>query len=492
MIWLQVERGPTSMMSFRKSLAWAYAGQIASNLLTFVGSIIVARLLSPHEMGIYAIAMATFGVFGIVSTFGTYSFIIREAELAEEAVRTAYTINALIEVTLALILIAFSFVAGAFFRDPGAALVLRVAAVGPVLGALTFRAAAMMQRDLDFRRSTIISTLSALIATAITVVSAYLGASYLSPAFGGLASAVTGIVGFTLTRPRDMIPHFSLTNWRPITAFGTRMLSIGGIQTLCERCGEVALGRILGLSALGLYSRASSLDTLIYNQVYGTAGKVLFPQIADEYRRTGKLHDPFVRNLRFLTALIVPMLFGLAVLSRPVIHILYGEKWVQAAAPLSMLMISQAVVMCYAMNWEIFVLKDETKLQARLEVSRSVFGLALFLYAATVSITAAAAARILTASIGLLLYAPYLRRFADLDSREFVRIALEAIGLGVLASGPALLLMLERHWDAGTPLTLMIPAVLLGGLFWLLALFALGHPLSQEVLLIWRRVASRR
>ena len=214
------------------SLAWAYAGQIISSLLTFCGSVIVARLLSPHEMGIYAIAMATFGLFGIVSTFGTYSFVIREASLTENSLRAAYTINAIIELALAFVLVVFSYIATDFFGDVGAAQVLRIAAIGPILGALTFRAAAMMQRDMDFRKSTIISTLSAAIATATTVASAYLGASYLSPAFGGVASGLTGIVAFTLARPRDMIPGLSLDHWRPIATFGMRMLSIGGVQAL--------------------------------------------------------------------------------------------------------------------------------------------------------------------------------------------------------------------------------------------------------------------
>src|SRR3954470_20714151 len=106
-------------MSVRKSLVWAFSGQLLTFAITFGGSVIVARLLSPREMGVYAAAGAISGVISFVTAFGLGAYIIRETDLTEIKIASAFTINALLSVVLAAAIFAVSFWGGDFLGDPG-------------------------------------------------------------------------------------------------------------------------------------------------------------------------------------------------------------------------------------------------------------------------------------------------------------------------------------------------------------------------------------
>ena len=131
---------------------------------------------------------------------------------------------------------------------------------------------------------------------------------------------------------------------------------------------ELALGRLSGLPALGVYVRAANLSNMIWDNVYGSLTRVAFTQLAEDNRQGKPLGDTFLRTLQLVTGFLWPALCGIAVLSQPLVHILYGAKWHPAAAPLSCLMISQAISLSYGLNWELFVINNETGRQVRIRI----------------------------------------------------------------------------------------------------------------------------
>jgi O-antigen/teichoic acid export membrane protein len=78
----------------RRALAWMSIAQGSFFVLQFAGSVILARLLTPYEMGVYAIAMAVVGLLGIVQATGLRSFVVREPDLSEATAATVFTVNA--------------------------------------------------------------------------------------------------------------------------------------------------------------------------------------------------------------------------------------------------------------------------------------------------------------------------------------------------------------------------------------------------------------
>ena len=364
---------------------------------------------------------------------------------------------------------------------------LRLIAVTPILNAFAFRPSAMLQREMQFAPVSLIGIAGAVATTLVTVTAAFMGASYMSPAFGALMSPLIGAIAFNAVAPHHASLRCTLEGWRDILRFGLRIMSISGVAVLCTRLAEIILGRVLGLSALGIYARASTLSNMVFENVYGTMTRVIFVQLAQQYRETGELKQGFLTGLRLVTAIMWPLLIGLAVLAGPAIRLLYGERWLGAAAPLSLLMIAQALVLCFGMNWELFVLRDETARQTRLEVTRSTLGLIAVALLAPFGLVAAAAGRIVEAASGVLLYTRHVRRLSGADAGEIGRLLFGNGLLLIPAVGPALALMAVHRWSPRTPLPEVFGAVGVGILLWLIALARTNHPLWGEM----RRVAQR-
>jgi O-antigen/teichoic acid export membrane protein len=248
---------------------------------------------------------------------------------------------------------------------------------------------------------------------------------------------------------------------------------------------------MLGLASLGLYSRASNLASLIFQNLYGTATGVIFAQLSKTFRETGELRAPFLRGLEMILAVMWPLLIGLAVLSQPAVHILYGAKWQAAAQPLSLLMIAQFVILSFGMNWELFVLRDETARQTNYEIFRAVGGLVLFALGSLFGLSAAAAGRIGEATIGAVAYLPHMSRLSGASLPEFGKVYLESVLLTIAAVSPSLGLMLWSGWSPETSPILIALAVLSGLGLWALALKQLRHPFLNEILHVLERMRQR-
>jgi O-antigen/teichoic acid export membrane protein len=238
---------------------------------------------------------------------------------------------------------------------------------------------------------------------------------------------------------------------------------------------------MLGLPALGLFGRASNLATMIFSNMYGTITRVVFVKLSQDYREHGKLREPFLKWLRVIAGFMGPVLLGLAVLSKPAILLLYGEKWLGAALPLSLLMVAHFIALRFAMNWELFVIRDQLKVQTALEFVRSVVSLFNRAIGCLFGLVGAAVASIVDAIFSIVLYGKQIDRLIEAEPNDLMHATAETIGITFAAIFPAFVLMVWTGWDAHTPLPLVSASVAMGAIFWLVTLAWLRHPLFEEI-----------
>lgn len=475
-------------MSIRRNLIWSAGAQILFFGLQFGSQIVVTRLLSPYEVGVYAVALSTNGLLATLQTFSLLSLLVREPELDEALVDTVFTINAALNILLALLVYAASFVAARVYAEPGVGSVMALIAVAPLVSIFELRPSGLLQRELQFSKIAMASAGKAIVASAVTILGVLAGHSYMSMAWGNLAGAITAVVIVNAFGLRHFALRLSLARWRTVMTFGLRMVAIGGVNTLSTRLGELILGRILGLSALGLFSRAASLHSVIWDNIHTVFTKVVFADLAEQQRQAGSLRKAYLGILANMTALLWPVFAGIAVLSGPLVHLLYGPKWIGAAPLLSMLALAGVLLTCVTMTWEVFVIRDETKLQVKIEYRRAGLSLAYFTGGAFFGgLLGAAMARLADAATAILMYRPPLARLTETTTADVVPIYGRSFLLALTAIAPAGALMLAVHGDPAVPLWQVAAAVALGVAFWAVTLVLCRHPLVEE----GRRLKSR-
>ncbi len=478
-------------MTVRSAFAWSITGQIASFAATFGTTVLLARLLSPREIGIYAAGLAVVGILQAISAFGVGSYVIRENELTPTTLSTAFTINAALCLMLAGLVFAAGFSNWITAGEPEVRSVLQLLSVVPLLNAFELRPATMLQRQMNFQIISIVTTARALAGAVITIVAAWFGAGALSAAYGGIVQALVGAIGFSLLARSHVGVSISTVGWRTMVRFGLQTLAIGGVSSASARASEFILGRMLGFSALGLYSRASALSNTLFQNFYGSMARVLFSRLAEDHRSNAGTARSYLNGLDIVLAIMWPLLAGLSVLAGPVVQILFGSKWLSAATPLSVLLVAQAISLTFAMNHELFVLRDRLGQQSWLETVRSIVGLVAFTVGCYFGLTAAALARLLDGIVGVALYVPLLPMLSGVRRRALLVVYLRSAALAVVAVAPAVGVMMYKAWDPATSPLVIAMAVTVGIAFWILLLSYLRHPLSIELARLIAQVRNR-
>ena len=290
---------------------------------------------------------------------------------------------------------------------------------------------------------------------------------------------------------RHLSFRLRLREWRLVTAFGLQMMAISGVTVLSGRLADIVLGRILGLGALGIFSRASGINALVWENIHAVLGRIFLSDLAERRRKGQSLRHAYLKILEVLTALLWPAFAGLAVLARPLVETVYGKEWVAAADPLSLLCVSSIVLISVSMTWEVFVICGETGRQARLETQRNLLGLGVFCLGCLVSLVGAAGARILDAAISITLYRRPLQRMTDTSWADVLPIYRRSAILTGSAIAPSLALMGAYGFSAATPFGACLLSALFGVAAWLGALALMGHPLYGEMLRVKAKVLAK-
>jgi len=479
-------------MAVRRSLAWMAFGQGSFFLLQFIGSVVIARLLTPYDTGVFAIAMAVVGLISVIQALGLSNYLVREPELTPDIVATAATVNILISMIMAIGIAGLGVLGGSLFKEPGVRDVLLVLAIVPVIGHLAFVPGAMLEREGNFRIIALLKAGSTALGLGLTIVLALGGYRYMSFAYSQLATAILTNIATNVIARRHISFRLSLTHWSSISRFGLQIFAISGLTRIATRTMELTLGRTLGLAMLGLYSRASSNHNMLWDNIHGTITRVIFVDFARQLGEGVPLRGRYLHILELMTGLMWPIFAGVAILAGPLVFLVYGARWTGAAVPLSMLCIASIVLVSTTMTWEVFVVCKETARQMRFEFIRTLVGTALFVAGCFYSLEAAAASRIGDALFAQFLYRPHLERMTQASRREFGIIYLRSAATAAVAVAPALALMAAWHFSVRVPLTQLIAAIAGGVALWLIALRVVRHRLFDEILNLVRRGRGNR
>lgn len=468
-------------MSVRRSILWMLASQGGLLVLQFGGSVALARLLTPYEMGVYAVAAAMIGIIGILQTFGLAQFVIREAEASHEMLASAFTMNILLALLLSGAIAALSVVGGITLNEPGVRNVMLVLAIIPLIGIFEFRPNAMIERNGQFRAIAALNILRAVSSTCVTLALAFTGHSYMSIAWGSVAGSTASAAGAMVMGRHHIGFRLNLGAWRAILRFGVQQIAIQGVNTIAYRCSEFLLGRLLGLEALGIWGRASNLNNLIGTNLHMIVGRVMMVKLADQHRAGHSLRTVYLRSVEVLTAVLWPTFAGLAILAGPFISVVYGPAWVGAAWPLAGLAAASIIAVSLSMTWEVFIICHETGRQARLEYYRTGIGLVLFAGGCLLNLTMASVSRIADSLVSQAIYRPHIERMTETSWSDYRTIYRVSALATVAACGPAAALMVTFRWSPDVPILLVGLSVVSGVGLWLVSLKLLDHPIAEEI-----------
>ncbi|MCC6716617.1 MAG: oligosaccharide flippase family protein [Acetobacteraceae bacterium] len=479
-------------MSVRRNVLWMAAAQGCAFATQFATTVVLARLLTPYEMGVFAAALAVLGLLTILRSLGLGSYVIRVGALTPAVLETTFTVNLLSSLLISAGVAGLSVLGGAALNEPGVQRVLLVVAVVPLVSIFEFRPAVVMERHGRFRGLAAVNIARAVTGAGVALVLAYRGHSYMSLAYGQLAGGVVAAALFNAVGWRHVSLRCGLGDWREVMRYGAHMLAISATGIAATRLAELALARMLGLNALGMYSRASGVANMLWESIHMTVSRAVFVDLAEQRRQGRSMREGYLRMVAMMAGLLWPVFTGLAVVSGPVVVLLYGQQWLAAQLPLSLLALSSVPVATIALSGGLFMVAGRTGEQARLEAIRAAVGLVLFLGGCMIGLDWAAASRVLEAVVAVLLTRRQVQDMTGTRERDFTAIYLRSLALTVAAVGPAVAVMAWHGWNPLAPLGAVAAAILAGVVLWAVLLHQMRHPLIDEAAWLLGRLRLTR
>lgn len=313
--------------------AWQGATKFAVQAISWVGTIVVARLLAPTDYGLMAIAGVFISLMTMIMDMGLAQGLVQRTEITPEQEDAVFWLSLMLGCGLFLLLfLAAPFIA-AFYEMPDLTTLLRLCAFGLIISSLRAVPFAMLMRRLDFRSRALVE-MSASLGSMLTVVTlAFNGFGVWSLAWGTIVQQSIVSLGFLRTMRRRPRLRFHWSRIKGILSFGLNVTGANVAFVVSSQAGVFIIGKFLGGHLTGIYSLALQLATMPLDKIGTIFNQVGFPSLSRV-----KDDDEQCRNLfrdlhRYLLFIAYPILFGMAVVARDMIEVLLGEKWL-AAAPI--------------------------------------------------------------------------------------------------------------------------------------------------------------
>jgi PST family polysaccharide transporter len=323
-------------ISFIRGVAWTGAAKFSSQLLAWVSTLVVARMLTPNDYGLVSMATVYLGVLTLLSEFGLGSAIVMLRDLTEEHIAQ---LNGL-SVCLGLAGFAISCVVavplGHFFGSPGLPQVIVVMSVGFIIASFQSIPSSLLQKELRFKLLSVIEGIKSIVLSGAMVILALEGFRYWTLVLGALIGSGLGTL-LTLANRRHRMQWPNLRFLSHAIRFSRQVFVTRLTWYWYSNADFIVAGRTLGQTGLGNYTVAWNLANAPIEKITTLVGGVTPAYYSAVQQHHAALRRYLLRPIEVIALITFPLTVGLAFVSRDLVISALGQKWYEVIAPLRLL-----------------------------------------------------------------------------------------------------------------------------------------------------------
>ena len=452
--------GTANIVRGTRALAVA---QMLGQVARFASNIVLARLLTPSDFGVVAIALVVVLVSTQFQDLGTGSAIIQRPSMRRPLVNAVFHLNLVLGAVLTAGIAVAAYPLARLLRAPDAAPVILVMSTMILITALGQIHHALLRRDLRFRQTAIISSSAALASTALSISLAVSGFGAWSIVFGSLAGAVLDTAlawHFDPWRPQLR------AQWRELSSilrFSLHLFLSNLVILVFQQSDKAIVGRSLGTASLGYYSLAQRMVAYPTTAISSVVTEVAFPAFSRRQDDDTSLRSAYVRLTGVLATVTFPLLFGAATVAAPAVDVVFGHRWA-AMVPLVQVLAPVAALQTVMTNWSALVIaKGRTDWVFRWNLVATAAMVVAFVVGARWGTEGVAVAYALAALTFMPIGVWLAFRLIELRLSEYMqRLVPVAIATGAMAAASLLAQYLAHRAGAGE-VVLLCTGVLAGG-----------------------------
>lgn len=475
------------MSRIHRSIVFSVADRYGSMACFLLSLAILSRLLTPEEFGIYSVIMALPGLAQTLRDCGGANYLIQAPSLSENSIRTAFTVTFCMCGLIAAVLFILRGPAARFFAQDGIRDGIAISALSFLLLPFWVTISALLRREMTFHVVAVCNLTGNFVVAVTSIGLTALGCSFMGPVWGWVAGNAALTVLFFAYRRDISIFRPCLRSWRDVLGFGSYSAGTVIVTALWEYSHQLVLGRVLGFSAVGLYGRAINVTQIFDRLVVDVLKPVILPAISIQARSGVDLRRICLDAIALITALHWPFLLFVALMSDPIVVILFGAQWTEVVPLVRIIALASLSLFAACLTYPVLVAVGRVRdtLAASL-ISVPPSFLAMFV-ASFFGIRAVAASALLTLPLQAFVGLHFIRRQVGFHWTDLIH----AMGKSALVAACTMLGTVPALAANGFDLTFSI----LGFLGTALAAFAgwcLGLCFTKHALLAQLQLALRQ
>jgi len=365
--------------SIISNMFWKFAERSGAQIVTFILSLVLARLLSPNEYGIIAMVTVFITIANVFveSSFGNALIQKKDADNLD------FSSVLFLNIGLSLVLYGFIFVSAPIVADFYGYVILtpimRVMGLRIIVAAINSVQHAYVSRNMIFKRF-FYSTISG------TIVSAIVGISMAYMGFGVWALVAQYMVNTTV----DTIVLWFTVKWRPeiqfsiirvksLFSFGWKLLVAQLLGTLANQSRQLIIGKMYTSSDLAYYNMGLRFPRPIMTNINTSISAVMFPVVSKAQDDLERLKTLTRKSIRVSSYFIFPMMMGMAVVAEPMVKVLLTEKWIMAVPYLRIACFANAIIIMQIAIQNAIMALGRSDVFLKMDIASKVLGITLLI-----------------------------------------------------------------------------------------------------------------
>lgn len=422
-------------------LIWRYAERCGAQIIQFVVSIILARLLAPSDYGLIGLITVFISISMVFAQSGLGQALVQKKDADNEDFSTVFYFSLVFAVVIYILLyLAAPLIAG-FYKEDVLTQVIRVLGITVIIGAANSVQQAYVQKTMQFKRFFWATLVGTIVSAFVGIFMAYSGFGVWALVGQQISNQVVNLIVLWFTINWHPVHGFSLKKAKQLFSFGWKLLCSSLLETVYNNIYSLIIGKFYSSADLGYYNRGKQFPMLIIQNINTSIDSVLFPVMSEVQNDSKRMRAMVRRSIVTSTFIIFPAMAGLAAIAEPLTRLLLTDKWLPAVPFIQFCCFTFAFLPIHTANLQAIKALGRSDIFLKLEIIKKILGIVILCVTIPMGLYAMMIGRCISTIISTFINAypnrkllnySYIEQIKDILPSLLLSVAMCFVVLGVM------------------------------------------------------------
>jgi len=424
-----------------KGAIWSTVERLSVQLVSFALTIVLARLLTPKEYGTVGLLIVFISFSQVFIDSGFSKALIQKQNRTNEDISTVFYFNLIVALICYLVLwISAPFISD-FYNIPKLDNLLKVLSISLFFNALFAIPNTLLSIDMNFKSITKVNFISTVISGLAAIYLAYQNFGEWALVYQTLIKSVLMALLFWFSTKWKPLFLFSKDSFKNLFGFGSKLLVNSIMNNLVNNFASLFIAKIISAQQLGYYTRGTQNADTAFSTINSIIDNVLLPGLAPLQNQLELLIEGTKKIIKTAALLVIPLFFGLTIISKPLIILLLTDKWALAIPIMQLICLSRLITIQSGININLLYVLGRSDLALKQQYFKIAVRIILLICALRYGIVMIAMAELVSTVIHFFINTYYPGKMMKYGAKDQIKDIFPILISALVMSVPGLLIV---------------------------------------------------